>query len=99
MAMAEPQWVATTEDWIKRVHAVTDPLARRILTLHSRDSNGYCQGDEGDGELLQPPNWPCLTVELVMDFLDNPAPPDASELAWHCPRPESARPNRRQELP
>ena len=78
------RWAGTTGDWITKVDAVTDPLARKLLDLHSRDSNGYCQGDEGDGDRPQPPNWPCATVELVMEHLDCPAPAQASDNAWQA---------------
>jgi hypothetical protein len=74
-----------TADWISRVHNVTHPLARALLDLHSRDSNGYCQGDEYDGVAPEPPNWPCATVELVMAHLGDPAPPNASDNAWQWP--------------
>ena len=77
---------AATAVWMRLVEAVSDPLARKVLDLHCRDSNGYCQGDEYDGEWPQSPNWPCATVELVMDHLDQPAPAAASDSAWHWQR-------------
>jgi hypothetical protein len=79
--------VAETAYWIRRVDQVTDPLARTLLDLHSRDGNGYCQGDEYDGVAPEPPNWPCATVELVMAHLGDPAPPHASDNAWQWPPP------------
>jgi hypothetical protein len=81
--------------WISRVDQVTDPLARELLDLHSRDDNGYCRGDEFDGVSPEPPNWPCATVELVMAHLGDPAPPNASDNAWQWPSTSRGRPRRR----
>jgi hypothetical protein len=78
--------IADPVQWVRRVNEVTDPLARKLLTLHCRDGNGYCQGDEDDGVAPEPPNWPCATVELVMAHLGDPAPPHASDDAWQWPR-------------
>jgi hypothetical protein len=51
----------------QRLAALTDPLARAILDLHSEDERGECQGDDFDGYEAERPSWPCRTVEAVAE--------------------------------
>lgn len=51
----------------QRLAALTNPLARAILDLHSEDERGECQGDDFDGYEAERPSWPCRTVEAVAE--------------------------------
>lgn len=45
--------------------AVTDPVARIVLDLHTENPHGECVGDDMDGYEAESPEWPCRTVEAV----------------------------------
>lgn len=45
--------------------AVPDPLARKVLSLHTENASGQCEGCDVDRYESWQPEWPCRTVELI----------------------------------
>lgn len=62
--------------FIAQLAAVTDPVARVVLDLHSADDRGECVGCEYSGYEAEPPGWPCTTVTTVAEAVGVAVPPD-----------------------
>lgn len=65
-------------DWLAKVKSVTDPVALAIFQVHCPDrvrlfgaNCAHCVDGDDNTE------WPCLTVEVVMEALGSPVPGDA----------------------
>ena len=50
-----------------RLDELTDPLTRKILSLHCENERGECEGCDFSGFEAEPPDWPCSTVEAVAE--------------------------------
>lgn len=60
-----------TEAWpgmIQRLGAISEPVARAILDLHSADGRGECEGCDFDGYEAERPYWPCRTVLKIAEL-------------------------------
>lgn len=62
---------ALIESAIRRLDAIDDPLARKVLDLHGRktlyprDAVWMCEGCDPGEHAQGPPDWPCQTVALI----------------------------------
>lgn len=73
-----------TEAWpimISELAAITDPVARAVLDLHSADGRGECggcdfDGYDFDGYEAERPYWPCRTVVTVAEVQGIEVHPD-----------------------
>ena len=77
---------AATVAWpvfVAALDAVTDPVARAVLDLHSADQRGECTGCEFDGWEAERPVWPCKTITTVAAAVGIAVPPDL-HLADQC---------------
>lgn len=64
-----------TKRYLAALDAITDPITRKVLDLHSRDHIDQCAGCDFAGYESEPPAWPCQTVELIADhhFIATPS--------------------------
>lgn len=76
----KPVPVARWVESMRRLNAIQDPLARRLLPLH-RDcgsGSGVCDGlDDDFVAIAQRSGWGCETIEAIADHFDvaYPEPP------------------------
>jgi hypothetical protein len=76
--MTPARWIESQ----RRLNAITDPLARKIIELHREcgSGNGECDsGDELDPAGRQP-YWACETVALVASHFNVEFPPGESDV-------------------
>lgn len=75
-----PVPVARWVEAMRRLNAIRDPLARRLVTLH-RDCGsgaGVCDGSEdGSVPIAERSGWGCETMEAIADHfqVEYPTPP------------------------
>ena len=53
---------------LAQLDAITDPTARAVLELHTRDrdsAHAHCDGCDYSGYEGDSPDWPCRTVDLI----------------------------------
>lgn len=64
-----------TAAWVeaqRRLNAITDPLARKLIALH-RDcgsGSGECDGDDAPGSAVRGRDWSCETTRIIADHFD-----------------------------
>jgi hypothetical protein len=69
-----PAPVARWVDAMRRLNAIDDPLARRILSLH-RDcgtGSGPCDSEGDDVPMAQRADWGCETTAVIADHFRVP---------------------------
>jgi hypothetical protein len=67
----ERRRLLATEAWpimVEQLAAITDPVSRAVLDLHSADGRGECEGCDFDGYEAESPEWPCRTVATVANL-------------------------------
>lgn len=73
----KPVPVARWVESMRRLNAIEDPLARRVLALH-RDcgsGSGVCDGLNGESVAIsQRSGWGCETTEVIAQHFDVPYP-------------------------
>lgn len=55
-----------------RLAQITDPLARRILDLHTEDACGECDGCDPGMYAESSAGWPCSTIDAIADHYGIP---------------------------
>jgi hypothetical protein len=83
LAEHDARRAAATEAWpafVAALDAITDPVARAVLDLHSADTEpvgkGECQGCDIDGYECERPYWPCRTVITIAGLFGIEVHPD-----------------------